>query len=333
MNDSRDILAAALDDPRYGWSIGIFGAVGEFMRTHDEPAERSRRHGRDQVVTARGGIGVHLNEQVLPVAYDTLSSDGETWNQALAFCLPQAADGPRATVIDLGSDHEALQDVHRTAQLFDLGVGIGHVRFCVRTTDAALIAALRALAGQSLLGQAGAEAGRLIARTSPHRVVLSPLARIEVYAPIPGSGESSPDGPHTHLLPKLLGAARTHAANAPIPPRHQPVLMLHPRSPWRDAAGARTPFDEELNREFERLLERFGLPEDRQVRATTETAVSGGVDPAAYAWPSSRRGRAQARITLRRLAQRLEPGAVARWKQLYDRGPAEEPDEDPTAPS
>src|SRR6201999_4030892 len=104
-------------------------------------------------------------------------------------------------------------------------------------------------------------------KAQPHRVILSPLARVEVYAPIPQPGGKSPDGPHTHLLPKLLASRRTHAANAPIPEGFQPVLMLHPRSPWRDGMGMRTDFDPALDAVFEALLADFGLAEDRAVRA------------------------------------------------------------------
>lgn len=166
----------------------------------------------------------------------------------------------------------------------------------------------------------------LVLQRSPHRIVLSPLARIEVYSPIPGPKERSPSGPHTHVLPKLLAAGRTHGANAPIPGGLQPALMLHPRSPWRDAAGRPTPFDSGLDRDFERLLASYGLPEDKQVRAATEAAVLGGADPATHPWPGTRRGRAQARITLRRLAQRLGPKAVADWRARYDRSHSEDDD-------
>lgn len=320
MHPERELLAQAIDDPRHGWSIGIFGAIGEFMRGADEAVVRVRDPQVDGIVTSRGALRVRHLEGVTAVAYDTLSGDGETWSNALAFCLPRPEHEEATGVTCLGADADAIRSEDRDAMLFDLGVGLGHIRMCVRTRDAELIAALRGIEGESLFAAAAA-AGRvmpLMLRVGPHRVVLSPLARVEVYAPIPPPDGTSPDGPHTHLLPKLLGSRRTHAANAPIPAGLQPVLMLHPRSPWRDAAGRRTDFDAGLDREFDRLLARYGLDEDRRVRAAVEGAVNQGVDPAQHAWPTTRRARAEARVTLRRLAQRLGPDAVAAWRKRYD---------------
>jgi len=106
------------------------------------------------------------------------------------------------------------------------------------------------------------------------------------------------------------------------------VLSLHPRSPWRDAAGKRTPFDPELDTFFESLLQKHGLAEDRNVRGAIEASVRDGNDPRLYPWPVSRRGRTQARIALRRLARKMGEECVAPWKALYDRAP---PDDDELA--
>ncbi len=322
----QQLLTAAIDDARNGWSIGTFGAIGEFMRDRDEPCERCRSDREEKIVTARGALGISLRDDVVPIAYDTLSADGETWSHAVAFCLPRPPLDRRPAVSCLGTDGGALRCEDADAPLFDLGIGLGHVRMCVRTRDEKLGTALRSLEGISLFSREGAQAMELVLKTSPHRIVFSPLARIEVYSPIPGPTERSPSGPHTHVLPKLLAAGRTHGANAPIPGGLQPALMLYPRSPWRDAAGRPTPFDSRLDQDFERLLASYGLLEDKQVRAATEAAVLGGADPATHAWPRTRRGRAQARITLRRLAQRLGSRAVADWRKLYDHAHAEDDD-------
>jgi hypothetical protein len=133
------------------------------------------------------------------------------------------------------------------------------------------------------------------------------------------------------MLPKLIASGRTHAANSPIPEGFQSVLMLHPRSPWRDAAGKRTPFDPGLNAIFESLLRQHALPDDVAVRSATEAAVASGADPKAYSWPATRRGRAQARITLRRLAQSMGEDRIASWKVLYDRAPIDD-EEGPANP-
>lgn len=324
MTAIEELLSRALDDPCNAWSLGTFGAIAEFRRDADEPVERSRQPGWERWITSRGGIGVRTHRDALPVAYRTLSSDGETWGHALAFCLPRSSEGRHQTVVCLGQDEEALQKDPSPGLLFDLGVGSGLVSFCVRTSDKGLIGALRALEDEPLFGPSGAEARALLARMSPPRVALSPLGRIEVYAPIPAHGEKSPTGPHTHLLPKLLRAGRAQSANVPIPEGLQSALTLHPHSPWRDALGVRTPFDPRADEAFQALLERFGLPEDKGVHAAVEAAVVDGADPVRYPWPATRRARAQARITLRQLGQRLGADRLAPWRTRYDRGAATE---------
>lgn len=323
-----ELLRAALADARHGWSVGTFGAIGEYMRDDGEPFVESLADGVRTMHTPRAGIRVTSREDLKVMAYDTLSSDGETWGQSVAFCLPAPADMTPGVVRALGADTDAIRAEDRDAMLFDMGVGLGHVRFCSRTRDPDLIAALTALEGQPLLGPAGGGVMAAVLHAQPHRVVISPIGRVEVYAPIPLPGGKSPDGPHTHLLPKLLASKRTHAANAPIPAGWQPVLMLHPRSPWRDAMGLRTSFNHDLDRLFEELLVSHGLPEDRTVRAAVETAVAGGVEPKAFAWPDTRRGRMQARITLRRLAQKNGRSAVSAWRTVYDHESDGEPDEE-----
>jgi hypothetical protein len=49
----------------------------------------------------------------------------------------------------------------------------------------------------------------MILAANPHRVFISRLGRIEVYQPIPPPSGKSPEGPHTHVLPRLLKSGRT----------------------------------------------------------------------------------------------------------------------------
>ena len=327
MTDIATLLDTMIADPRHGWSIGTFGAIGEFARDDDEPATIHRDGDTLTIVTTRGGLRAKADPALQVIAYDTLSSDGDTWGQSVAFCLPAPTEMAQGRVQSLGVDPDALRPEDRDARLYDLGCGLGLVRFCLRTRDEALIAALDALEGKSLFDPASTAMPHVL-RAQPTRVLLSPAGRVEVYSPIPMPGGDSPEGPHTHLLPKLLAARRTHAANAPIPAGLQPVLMLHPRSPWRDGLGRRTSgFDEGLDTIFQQMLAEFGLKEDRSVRADVEQAIATGRAPDAFPWPETRRGRASARITLRRLA-RTSGAAVSAWRARYDRLPEPEPDED-----
>jgi len=328
MDNLETLLDEMIADPRHGWSIGTFGAIGEFARDDDEPVALASDGTTRRITTARGGLSVAVDPALQVIAYDTLSSDGETWGQSIAFCLPAPAEMEQGEVHALGLDGDALKPEDRDGTLFDLGVGRGHVRFCVRTRDAALIDALTALEGQAIFSEAGRDVMGHVLRAQPHRVLLSPVGRVEVYSPIPQPGGDSPEGPHTHLLPKMLAARRTHAANAPIPAGLQPVLMLHPRSPWRDGLGRRVDFDSGLDDLFLALMARFGLPQDHAVRVAVEEAVAKDVPPEAFAWPDSRRGRAEARITLRRLARIGRSNSVGAWRRLHDRAAEPDPDED-----
>ncbi|WEK45963.1 MAG: hypothetical protein P0Y56_13130 [Candidatus Andeanibacterium colombiense] len=326
MNKISGLIDHMLADPRHGWSIGTFGAVGEFMRDEDEDVRFVRDGGAVMIVTPRAGISVHTVPGLQAVAFDTLSSDGETWGQSVAFCLDLPDEEmDHAGVSWLGKDAEALRKEDREADLFDLGVGRGHVRFCARTSDAQLAKALKGLEGKNLFGPEGGAVMGEVLRAQPHRVVISPVGRVEVYAPIPLPGGNSPEGPHTHLLPKMVASGLTHAANSPIPKGLQPVLHLHPRSPWRDAMGMRVPFDVELDGLFEGILAEFGLPQDRLVRRSVEEAVDTGSSPEEFHWPETRRGRTEARIALRRIA-RTRPDRAEAWRLRYDRLP--EPDQE-----
>lgn len=316
----RELLADALDDTGNGWSVGTFGAVGEFVRDRDEPHTRSSEDGSTQIVTARGGIRVKGHDDLVVLAYNTFPGRGDTWGNEVAFCLPSKRQSQPRAIRCLGPDHEALRPEDREALLFDVGVGVGEVRFCVRTRDPELIAALRDAEGADPLGAAAGPSNALTLKLSPPRITISPIARIEVYAPIPPPGGASPLGPHTHLLPRLVASRRTHSANAPIAAGLQPVLMMHPPSPWRDSAGKPIPYDGARAERFDALLAQFGLEEDRHLKNQLEEALRTRARPRDFPAPVSRHGRTQLRILLRRLAQEVGPETVYPWRAFYDNG-------------
>lgn len=320
------LMDELLDDARHGWSMGTFGAVGEFIRDDDEPVTRTRTATERCLHTARAAIRVKLDIAPHLIAYDTLLGDGgclagdrESWGHTLAVCLPLPENAHRGVIESLGQDTDAVRAEDREAAIFDLGVGIGPVRFCLRTRDPGLIDTLRGMQNQDVFGPHGGALMADVMRAQPHRVVISPAGRIEVFAAIPPFDGESPEGPHTHLLPQLVRLARTHDSNAPIPPGFQPVLMFHPRSPWHDATGRRVPFDSGLNDDFLRLLDLHGLPDEASIRSGVESAIAWGVRPDTFAWPDTRRGRAVARLTLRRIAQRSPGALVTAWRVYHDR--------------
>ena len=272
-SEVRLLVERYLGDPDAGWSMGTIGAIAEFVRAADERL----RHGDGTVVTARGGIRLTLPGDVRAVAYETPAGPHNHWNHAVALCVP-SADARRAgrtVVTELGPDSYSLRVEDRSDVLFDLGLATPTVDVCVRTTDPALLAELRAAEGSSLFTPGSALATTVVT-TSPHRVLQTACGRIEVYAAIPAPDGRSSDGPHTHLLPHLLRTERTHAATVPIPDGYVPTAHCYPPHPITDRAGRPIPFDQARHEAFQRLLERFGDPRQSRVKAATVDAVAAG---------------------------------------------------------
>jgi hypothetical protein len=315
-----DLIADLAEDPGHSWSIGRFGAIGEFHRDAGEPILMTRTADTFEISTPRGAMRIAPGAPLTGIAWESLSTDGDTWSPALAFCRETTSSSPEV-VTPLGPDGDAVRPEDRGQALYDLGVGLGAVRMAIRTRDPSLIAALDQARGQALFSS-GALAAEIL-RAQPHRVLLSPAGRIEVFQPIPGQDGKSPEGPHTHLLPKLFAERRMHSANTPLPDGLQGMLTAHPKSPWRDGLGRRHAFDEAADNAFATLQEEFGSDEDAEVRQWIITAVRAGTPPSADLWPATRHGRTVARIALRRLAaagdERVNP-----WRIMWDRTPVEQ---------
>ncbi|ODT89548.1 MAG: hypothetical protein ABS78_01605 [Phenylobacterium sp. SCN 70-31] len=49
----RSLIDQALDDTRHGWSVGTFGAIGEFMRDTDEAVDDRRAGAARTLITTR----------------------------------------------------------------------------------------------------------------------------------------------------------------------------------------------------------------------------------------------------------------------------------------
>lgn len=315
-------LATLASDPDNGWSIGSFGAIGEFFHDPGE-ASLARTAAALELHTTKGGMRLGANPGLRPIAWERLSADGEGWSFGIDFCCPQPAAAPRA-IACLGADADAIRTDDRGQMLFDLGVGVGAVRMAVRTRDPALIAELEANAGRRLPDDKALDAR--IRAHQPQRVLLSPAGRIEVYQPIPAPDGKSPDGPHTHLLLNLVPKNRPHGANSPLPDGWQSVLSVSLPSPWRDKRGARHAFCAARDTAFQPMLRRFGLPAEQQIERDLRALVLAGAEPHPRHWPDTRRGRTKARIALRRLA--AEGVAQAQpWRAMFDRHDAEQKEE------
>lgn len=252
------LLRTQIIDPDCAWSLGSYGAVAAFRRNPDEPAH-PLDDGRIGLATDRGAIALTVSPALRPFAYETGFTGG--WSQAVALCLPAAgcAKGRRVVLTELGPDAAAARPQDRDGILFDLGLGLEAIDACVRVTDQALIARLRAVTDRPLF-EAGNPVVHALKVSSPHRVFVARPGRIEIYTAIPAPDGVVDPGPHSHILPKLLRLRRTHAATAPIPRGWVPVAALHPAHPGKDASGLSIPFDAARHAAFERLLDAWGDP-------------------------------------------------------------------------
>ena len=224
------LIAAHLMLASTSWSIGVRGAIAEFFRAPDEIRVTDNA---TFVVTARGAIQIAVNGATRAVER---IAGGEP--PSIALCLP-AADSimhGRSVITEAGPDHRALRDRERDAILFDLGLGSRYFDFYIRTADPAAVTHLRKGIGLPLF-DARHSLPRDILAMHPHRVFVSRLGRIEVYQPIARAGETTPEGPHTHLLPELLDSGRVHADDVPIPAGWIPCVNLFPGYPPAHHAG------------------------------------------------------------------------------------------------
>jgi len=318
MAGAFDLITEQLADPEAQWSLGTFGAIAEFLRDADERAEIQHGEMSASVVTPRGGIRLLAHPDLRPIAFETVTT--EAWSQRVAFCLPRAAAtmSRRDVLTEIGADNEALRAQDRGALLFDLGFGALQVDCCVRTADRELTQSLRAHAGRSLVTPGNPVMGLILA-ASPHRVFVTRAGRAEVYQPIPQPGARAPEGPHTHVLPKLLAHGRTHAATEPIPRGLVSCAHLYPAHPLREGYGRARPFDVARYGAFQRLLSRYGDAEHTRIKRNVIKAVNAGAGPEAIAMPSDRFAQASIRIALRQLkASEGTSSSLAVWFAAHD---------------
>jgi len=295
---TSDLLCREIANPDTQWSLGTFGAIAEFSRDHGEQVRLVQSTEAVSAVTPRGGIALKPHAAIRPFASEGITRTG--WNQRIALCLPthDCAMNQRVALTEIGPDHHAPREEDRKSILFDLGLGALQADFCVRIGDRNLATRLRDHAGRSLFEPGNPAMGMILA-ANPHRVFISRLGRIEVYQPIPPPSGRSPEGPHTHVLPRLLQSRRTHPATEPVPQGWIPCAHLYPPHPARDSFGEVLSFDATRHQSFQRLMERCGDPKTLAVKRRVTEAVLAGEPPMEVA--SDRHGRAGIRIALRQM--------------------------------
>ena len=321
-----DLLHREIVNPDTQWSLGTFGAIAEFSRDRDEPARLVQSGHTVSAVTPRGGIAISSHPASRPFASEGITKTG--WNQRIALCLPEddCAMNRRTALTEIGPDHQAPREEDRESILFDLGLGALQADFCVRIGDRSLAARLREHTGRAVFEPGNPAMGMILA-ANPHRVFISRLGRIEVYQTIPPPSGKSPEGPHTHVLPKLLKSGRTHPATEPIPEGLVPCAHLYPPHPARDGLGEVLPFDAMRHHAFQRMMATCGDPLTLAIKRRVVDAVLAGEPPTSVA--GDRHGRTSIRIALRQMrAEGHASTTLGAWLASFDQAGSEEGDDE-----
>jgi hypothetical protein len=319
-----DLLQREISNPETQWSLGTFGAIAEFSRDPDEPVRLARSGDIVSALTSRGAIVLKADAAPRAFASEGLTKTG--WSQRVSLCLPQqaCAMSRRTALTEIGPDRDAPREEDRDSILFDLGFGALHADFCVRVS-ATLASRLRERTGRDVF-EPGNPAMGMILEAQPHRVFVSRLGRIEVYQPIPPPSGKSPEGPHTHVLPRLLRNRRTHPATEPVPDGMVPCAHLYPPHPARDALGEPRPFDAAHHDAFQAMMAACGDPVVLATKQRVIDAVLAGEPPAALA--GDRYGRIGMRIALRQMKSQGHASAtLTAWLESFDQTVAEDTDE------
>jgi len=325
----KKIIENALGDTEVGWSMGSFGAIAEFHQVSGESGVSETNNDMSRA-TNRGAI--RLNADAIagctPVAYVQLSKNRQRWGQGLALCLAsdRARGARRTRLTRLGPDETPIRASDHGAILYDMGLDLQQCDFCIRTRDPELTAVLDANINRSLFDEGNPAMGAIL-HHHPHRAALTPLGRIEVFQKIggPDTGGKSPPGPHTHVLPNLMRAQKTHASSITLPTGLVPCVYLHPGNPLVDGLGHPRVFRNDLALAFASLYDAYAPEDLKALRNKMHAAIDTGSKPDDFNEPATRAGRLTLRVGLRQLAQfahhaddRGRLAVIQAWLKRFD---------------
>ncbi|MEM9629185.1 MAG: DUF1289 domain-containing protein [Pseudomonadota bacterium] len=223
----RRFAADGLGQGRRMAVLGIVGALGEFMPGPNAPIDVRLEGNVLSATTEEAALRLHLDDGTRALAFsDVDPADGEA---PIALVVPRQRSALAAVSVltALGLDREGITEDGRTGLLFDLGLGRQEARFLVRIADDRSREVMEAHLGAPLL-EVLPKIGPMLVRTSPTRVIETPLGRVEIATPIPPPGGQSPNGPHTHLLPAYLASGRAMPAGMDIPKSYLPGAIFYP---------------------------------------------------------------------------------------------------------
>lgn len=313
-----NLLTEQISNPDTQWSLGTFGGIAEFSRDRSEPVALTTSDSLVSAVTARGGIAITVSDDLRPFASESITR--KDWSHRVALCLPQnaCAMNRRTVLTELGRDGDALREEDRDGVLFDLGLDALQADLCVRIRDAGVISRLRSCLNRPVFDPDNPAMSFILA-ASPHRVFISRAGRVEVYQPIPPPTGKSPEGPHTHVLPKLLKSRRTHPATEPVPDGWIPCAHLYPAHPAKDARGMAQAFDVRRHDAFQQVLDMLGHAETVAAKKRIVAAIVNEAPPDSQHVAQDRIARANIRIAIRQLMAAQHPSrSLPAWRAMFD---------------
>jgi predicted Fe-S protein YdhL (DUF1289 family) len=232
----REIAAFVADKLRHrqgSWAIGCYGAVAEFRVEPGEDGDIAVAGEIIAVRTPRGALRLRIGEEVRALALHEQPGRPDLRAIVLVQSRKRAGLPIAAGLASLGPDRHAMLPEERQYGLYDLGLGRGTVRFCIRAAGPDLVAALDDAVGQGFPGCLRALAPKILWE-NPVRVVETALGRAEIRTPIPPPGSVSPTGPHTHLLPELLALGHEIAPDVEWPSAYAAGAIFYPSPPAND---------------------------------------------------------------------------------------------------
>jgi predicted Fe-S protein YdhL (DUF1289 family) len=203
------------------WVTGMPGALAEFVTAADQTAHIELEPGQLTARTDTAAFRLKLHDRARAFTFE---KDGP-----IVLGLPKGRITQHSDTVfkKLGADADAIDPDCRSHLLFDYGLGRKYSRFGIRTNNETLTSILSNFEGKSWEALMAA-AGSQILMESPHRVVESSLARIEVYAPIPAQNGHSPEGAHTHFLPAFLASGGEISLSLALPDYAAPMAIFYP---------------------------------------------------------------------------------------------------------
>jgi len=221
--EAIEFIQESLTDSHCTWSIGAYGALAEFSYDEQETKSLLTDNFGARLETERGAISFNLSRPFKAIA---LTNDIGRLSEIVFGAFRTKYDSfPQTTIAEKNRDGCAVPEEYREKPIFDLGLGLPHASFFVRPTDQSTTELLRSHEGENFFEHT--ELTQELKACSPHRVVKSPLGRIEVYQPIPKSNGKTPDGPHTHLKPEALKTGELHTYGTHFPPEYRVGLSLY----------------------------------------------------------------------------------------------------------